>query len=246
MQQAQVKDFNTWLHERPLRRGIGGGLSDSMVYSYMHALRTFFSWLELTEQLDYNPISGITFNRILGNTRQPLSKKEIEQLFAAATTLKQVAVLHLFYSCGLRRSEGETLNTSDIHYKKRLLYVRAGKGAKRRVVPITDKVAMDLEAYYLQDRCSGQVKRVQDEEAYMLNSNGNRMQGKQYNELVKVLVGKAGLPDEISLHHLRHSIATHLLQRGMSMEKVQLFLGHSCIDTTRIYAKPDTTQLTAL
>jgi integrase/recombinase XerD len=107
-------------------------------------------------------------------------------------------------------------------------------------------VAKDLETYYLQDRCSGQVKRVKDEAAFMLNKGGYRMKGGQYNQLLKELTAKAGLPDEVSLHHLRHSIATHLLQSGMSMEKVRDFLGHYTLETTQLYAKPDITQLTLL
>ncbi len=245
VEQVQVKVFYTWLHERPLKRG-NGGLSERMIHHYVYALQTFFSWLEVTGQISYNPISGLKFKRATGNTRQPLTTTQIQQLFTVATTCKEIALLHLFYSCGLRCSEGEALNTGDIHYKKRLLYVRAGKGTKRRVVPITDKVAKDLETYYLQDRCSGQVKRVKEEEAYMLNKGGYRMKGNQYNRLLKELTGKAGIDHEVSLHHLRHSIATHLLQGGMSMEKVRIFLGHSCIDTTRIYAKPDMNQLKLL
>lgn len=245
VQQVQVKEFYSWLQQRPLKRG-HGGLSEMMISHYVYALKTFFSWLEVTEQISYNPISGLKFKRAKGNTRQPLTVTEIQQLFTEATTFKEIAVLHLFYSCGLRRSEGEALNTSDIHYKKRLLYVRAGKGAKRRVVPITDKVAKDLEAYYLQDRCSGQVKRVKDEEAYMLNKGGYRMKGDQYNTLLKELTAKAGIADEVTLHHLRHSIATHLLQSGMAMEKVRDFLGHYTLETTQHYAKPDMNQLKLL
>jgi integrase/recombinase XerD len=213
----------------------------------MYALKTFFSWLEITEQIDYNPISGMKFKRAKQNVREPLTTDEIKQLFAAATSLKETALLHIFYSCGLRRSEGEALNINDIHFKQQLLYVREGKGAKRRVVPITERVSNELEDYYLNERTGSTAKKVKDQEAFMLNRTGNRMNGDQCNNLLKSLIEKSGIskPD-ISLHHLRHSIATHLLQSGMSLEYVRDFLGHSFLETTQIYAKPKAEQLKLL
>ena len=110
-----------------------------MISHYVYALRTFFTWLEVTEGLDYNPISGLKFRRPRQNVREPLTTEEVQALFTAATTLKQRALLHLFYSCGLRRSEGEALNKADVHFRDGLLYVREGKGAKRRVIPMPQK-----------------------------------------------------------------------------------------------------------
>lgn len=243
--QEQVKSFYSWLQIRPLKKR-SGALSEMMIHHYVYALRTFFSWLEVTEQTDYNPISGLTFKRPTQNGREPLSREEVSRLFEAASSLKETALLHLFYSCGLRRSEGAALNIPDVRCKEHLLYVRAGKGAKRRVVPMTGRVAKDLEAYWLQERCSYDARKVADEEAFMLNRIGRRMSGSGYNELFKELAGKAGLAGEITLHHLRHSIATHLLQSGMSLEYVRDFLGHSYLESTQIYARPDSAQLKLL
>ena len=155
-------------------------------------------------------------------------------------------MLHLFYSCGLRRSEGEALNIRDIHFRDQLLYVREGKGARRRVVPLTDRVAADMEAYYLQERCSSTVKKTADEEAFMLNQRGGRLQGDGYIKILNRLKDKAGIDKEITLHHLRHSIATHLLQGGMSMEYVRDFLGHQHLESTQVYAKLSAGQLKGL
>jgi integrase/recombinase XerD len=241
----KVRAFYAWLQDRPLKRR-SGALSEMMIHHYVYALKTFFTWLEITEQIDYNPISGMKFKRPRQNGRAPLSQAEVTQLFEAATGLKETALLHLFYSCGLRRSEGEALNIADVRYKERLLYVRAGKGAKRRVVPMPGRVAKALEAYYLGYRCSGQVKRVKDEAAFMLNRIGARMSGEGYNDLFKRLAARAAIGGEITLHHLRHSIATHLLQSGMSLEYVRDFLGHSFLETTQLYARPSAEQLTLL
>ena len=245
IRQAQVKRFYSWLQIRPLKKR-SGALSEMMIHHYVYALRTFFSWLEVTEQMDYNPISGLTFKRPTQNGREPLSRAEVSRLFEAASSGKETALLHLFYSCGLRRSEGAALNIPDVRCKDHLLYVRAGKGAKRRVVPMTAAVAKELETYWLEERCGYSAKKVKDEEAFMLNRVGCRMSGSGYNELFKELAGKAGLAGEITLHHLRHSIATHLLQSGMSLEYVRDFLGHSYLESTQIYARPDATQLKLL
>ena len=245
VEQQKVKAFYAWLQIRPLKKRTGA-LSDMMIAYYVYALKTFFSWLEITEQIDYNPISGLKFKRAKSNSREPLTTNETADLFAAAATVKETALLHVFYSCGLRRSEGEALNSSDVHFKTQLLYVRAGKGAKRRVVPMTEKVTLDLEAYYLQERCNAQIKTVKDTDAFLLNSTGSRMTGDQCNKLLKALLAKAAIDKEVTLHHLRHSIATHLLQSGMRMEYVRDFLGHYSLETTQIYAKPTAEQLKLL
>lgn len=243
--QQQVRSFYAYLQTRPLKLR-SGALSEMMISHYVYALKTFFTWLEVTGQADYNPISGIRFKTPKQNARQPLDTTEIKQLFEVAATLKQTALLHIFYSCGLRRTEGEMLNIHDIHFKEQLLYVREGKGAKRRVIPLTGKVTADLETYYLQDRCNSQVKRVKDEEAFLLNRTGNRMTGDQCGKLLQQLTDKAGIKKEITLHHLRHSIATHLLQGGMPLEQVRDFLGHYFLETTQVYAKPHAEQLKLL
>lgn len=245
IQQQQVISFYEYLQTRPLQKR-SGALSEMMISHYVYALKTFFTWLEITQQADYNPISGMKFKRPKQNPREPLSKEEVQELFTAATTRKQTALLHIFYSCGLRRSEGESLNIHDINFKQQLLYVREGKGAKRRVVPMTEKVSKELEAYFLQERISSTVKKVKDEDAFLLNRSGGRMNGDQYNKLLKELLDKAGIAKEVTLHHLRHSIATHLLQSGMTMEYVRDFLGHGHLETTQIYAKPTYEQLTLL
>ena len=249
IEQQKVKSFLEFLQTRPLKLR-SGALSEMMISHYVYALKTFFSWCEVTEQIDYNPISGMKFKRPKQNIREPLTTEEIKQLFAITGTLKQQTILHLFYSCGLRRSEGEALNINDVHFKNQLLYVREGKGAKRRVVPITERVSKELEEYYLQERCSTIIKKVKDTEAFLLNNTGSRMKGDQLNKLFKQIVEKSGVTPSgdggITLHHLRHSIATHLLQSGMSMEYVRDFLGHSFLETTQIYAKPKAEQLKLL
>jgi len=228
--QTDILHFYDYLQTRPLKRRTGV-LSEAMINHYVFSLKTFFSWLEQTQQIQYNPISNIKFKRLKGNSRAPLSKEEIQQLFEASRTSKETAILHLFYSCGLRRSEAKNLNTADIHFSTNLLYVREGKGAKRRVIPVNEKVKVALETY-----CHNERTKI-SEEAFMLNRTNQRMSGDSYNRVLKILLKRTSIEKEITLHHLRHSIATHLLENGLNIEFVRDFLGHSHLESTQIYAK---------
>lgn len=228
--QEDIMDFYRYLETRPLKRGTGA-LSEAMIAHYVSGLKTFFNWLEQSGQVKHNPISNIRFKSPRGNPREPLSQKEIQQLFEAAATAKETAILHLFYSCGLRRTEAENLNTADIHFNKNLLYVREGKGAKRRAIPINERVKKELENYHNHERT-----RI-DDGAFVLNGTNRRMSGDSYNRALKKIIERTGINRETTLHHLRHSIATHLLENGLGIEFVRDFLGHSHLEATQIYAK---------
>lgn len=231
--QEHIKVFYEYLQNRKHKRK-ETALSESFINHNIYSLKVFFNWLEESGQIKYNPISNLKFKRPKPNTREPLSKEEILQLFEMALNSKEIAILHLFYSCGLRRTEAENINTADMHFTKNLLYVREGKGSKRRVIPITEKVKKELQQYYNTEIKTNAVK---DLEAFMLNTNLTRMKGDQYNKMLKQILQRTEISKEITLHHLRHSIATHLLENGLSIEFVRDFLGHSQLETTQIYAK---------
>ena len=233
----EITLFYNECRERKNKRK-NGILSASYVYHHIYSLKVFFSWLQQTAQISVNPMSGLHFEASVHNMRSPLSQKQVALLFENALDSKETALLHLFYSCGLRRSEGEKLNKNDIHFSKNLLYVRCGKGAKRRVIPLTDRVKAALEA-------SLEVDNLIDNEAFMCNGKGTRMSGSQYNNLLKKMLKRLEDPLllEVSLHHLRHSIATHLLENGLSILFVRDFLGHKHLEATQIYAKVSNEQL---
>ncbi|TWF40345.1 integrase/recombinase XerD [Chitinophaga polysaccharea] len=238
---VDINLFYEWLHERPLKRG-EGGLSEMMISHYVYALKVFFSWQLETGGIAINPVSVLKFKSPERGYREPLTVDEIQTLFNAAFTFKEYAMLHLFYSCGLRRSEAVWLRLSDVQFRHRLLYVRSGKGARRRVIPLTGKVADSLEQYVLQERGTARYTGS----SFMLNRMGRAMTGKNYVSLLKSLLRRADMCKDISPHYLRHSIATHLLQNEMSMEYVRDFLGHQCLESTQIYARPGVHQLQAL
>lgn len=244
--QKEIQSFYTHLNERPHKKK-GGGLSEQYINHHVYSLKVFFNWLESIGEIKYNPISVMKFRRPKGNPRQPLTQEEIKQLFKSAITLKETAMLHLFYSCGLRRSEAVMLNIKDVHFKQQMLYVREGKGAKRRAVPMTARVTKELESYYTEERRTVPIAiGTKDREAFMLNRAGTRMLGESYNRALKEIIARTEITKEASLHHLRHSIATHLLESGLSLEYVRDFLGHAFLESTQIYTKVNQRQLNKL
>jgi len=234
----------TWyyrrLRERPCH-GRPGTLSDGMVHAHLWALRIFFSLMLSEGRIMVDPLSMLSFPSPLKKEREVLSKEEVEKLYQASETLLDRAILGLFYGCGLRKSEAQALNIKDISFRGRLLYVRSGKGKRRRVVPISGKVTGDLKNYYHQERISMLRKSSypEREKAFILNSHGERMLGQSFWRRLRYLVLKAGIenPGRITLHSLRHSIATHLLAGGLSVEQVRDFLGHTNIESTQIYTR---------
>jgi integrase/recombinase XerD len=229
-----------YLKERPCH-GRPGTLSDSVVHSHLWAIRILFDFLQAEGNIEVNPFSLLSFSSPVKQQREVLTRKEIEKLYHACETLLDRAILGLFYGLGLRKSEVQALNVRDISFKSRLLYVRSGKGKRRRVVPITGKVTEDLKNYYHVERVRmlRKSKDPERENAFILNKLGDRMLGNSFWRRLRYLVLKAGIenPGRITLHSLRHSIATHLLHSGLSVEQVRDFLGHTSLDSTQVYTR---------
>jgi integrase/recombinase XerD len=196
-----IRKHYDYLCERP-NHNRGGNLSDSLVHHHLYALKTFMNYQEQNGNIGSNPFGVLTFPRPQYQSRQVLGREEIKTLYQACQSMRDKAMLSLFYGCGLRRSEAIKLNINDIHFKGQLLYVRSGKGKKRRVVPMTGQVAADLQNYYLYERGLYMKGVTRDNQnAFVLNNHGNRML--DYWKRLKYLVRQAGLPGWVSLHHLR-------------------------------------------
>lgn len=225
-----IDKFIEYLDSRPLknREGI---LSESMKNHYTGAIRKFFIWLEQEGFITENPVSNYEFKHYKSGTRQPLSQSEVLRLFEAAETYREKSLLHLFYSCGLRRTEAVLLQITDIDLKKKFLYVREGKGSKRRVIPITGTVKRDFYIYLSKERPLKTAKE------FIIGHMGRGMGGDMMNRIIQRIGVKAGIEKHFTPHHLRHSIATHLLEQGLQIDYVKNFLGHSGIESTAIYTK---------
>jgi site-specific recombinase XerD len=182
----------------------------------MYSIRLFYDYLEQTGIITENPTTLTSFPKAKYKERIILTREDIKQLYEAAETMKEKTFLALFYGCGLRRSEAEKLNVHDIDMESGLLYVREGKGKKRRAVPMSEKVKADLGNYINFER-KYEVK-LHHEASLMINGRGTRMTKSTYYKFFGRLLVKSGIALSagagISIHNLRHTIATHLLEKN--------------------------------
>jgi len=146
--------------------------------------------------------------------------KEIEPRQALATL-----ILDLCYGCGLRKSEVYNLLIEDIDLDKKILFVRQAKGYKDRYVPMSEKINERVKMFIYQHRKAFQVTHKRLFPLYK----------ESMYYYIKQLRTASGLGKDFALHSLRHSIATHLLQNGMTIEQIARFLGHSSLESTQIY-----------
>ncbi|MEM9930828.1 MAG: tyrosine-type recombinase/integrase, partial [Bacteroidota bacterium] len=200
-----IKQHYAYLLERPSLRA--GTLSQHTIVGYLFALRLMLDYAERHGIIRINPMSGLRFRRPKIGRKLVCSRADIQRLYAACLDDRERAILHLLYGCGLRRMEAEALNVGDVDYLGALLYVRKGKGKKRRVIPLTELLRLELSRYEKTERRYWQVQP--NTKAFLLNDRGSRMRGNTIHNRLKVIVAKAQLNPKISAHILRHSIATH-------------------------------------
>ena len=235
----QPKHLTTYyaIIQKEISRKTGSLRSLKTLWNMMYSIELFFVILQDTEQITKNPFSTLKFTYPKGHyERTVLTQDEIRQLYKSCESLQERALLSLGYGCGLRVSEIVSLNVEDIKLREAILVVKRGKGNKRRVIPLSNKVKEDLYNYFYYER---PATLALPEIAFVLHSLGRRMKKYTYNKLLKILVERTEnetiKQKQITMHTLRHSIATHLLEQGMSIEQVREFLGHTEIETTEIY-----------
>ena len=233
--------YKTHLEERPNQRK-AGNLSLSEQRHHLWAIRLFYRFMEQTRIIETNPAHALKYPPLDPNERTPLTQDDIQTLYQSAKTRTQRAILALLYGCGLRRTEAVKLTLRDIDFRQNLLYVRSGKGKKRRVIPLSIETKNDLYKYAFNDRIALmkplqsldiQTSRSQSV-AFLLNQKGKNMTGNTLAKNLEALRKQSPIA-ALTCHTLRHAIATHLLENGLSVEQVRDFLGHQQLETTQIY-----------
>lgn len=239
IQAGEIIAYYEHLRERPNHRK-EGGLSETMIRHHLFGLRLFFDYLMEAGEIESSPARLPKFNIGKPNERNILSTEEVQELYASCETKRDRALIGIAYGCGLRRNEIEKLNAVDVILNKGIVIVREGKGGKYRAVPVSDSVLKDLKEYMLYERYRNIIPG-QQQAAFFVNDYGKPISGDKHNERLKSLIGRTHNPVIISkgitLHCLRHSIATHLLDNGASIEFVQKFLGHAEMDTAMVYSR---------
>jgi len=250
----QTKHLTTYYTtiQKETNRRTGNPKSLKTLCNMMHSIELFFIMLQDTSQLTANPFSTLKFTYPKQyHERTVLTQEEIKQLYETCRSFTERSLLSLAYGCGLRVSEIVSLNVEDIKLREAILIVKRGKGNKRRVIPLSNKVKEDLSNYVYYERPSSlPFGEGWGGASFIFNSKGGRMRKHTYNKQLKILVerteNEAIKQKQISMHTLRHSIATHLLEQGMGIEQVREFLGHAEIETTEIYTHISQNQLNKL
>ena len=196
-------------------------LSESGIAGIMRAIRLYFDYLQRTGEIKLSPYQ-LKIKTPKYEERKVFTEEEIKKLYTKSNKL-QAIILHLCYACGLRRTEATELNIKDIDLENCLLYIKKGKGKKRRVIPFTKQVQRDIKDFIFSSEGKENLLNITPERIYIE---------------FKYLLKKTGLENQgFTLHCLRHTIATQLLEQGMELEKVRDFLGHQYLGTTQIYTR---------
>lgn len=238
---AEIIGYYEYIIERP-NQNKEGGLSDSMIRHHLFSIRVFFDYLLDANEIKSSPAKIPKFQIAKKKERNICSIEEIKQLYDACQTKRERAILALAYGCGLRRSEISKLNTTDVLLHKGTLLVRSGKYSKSRTIPLSNSVIKDLKEYLIYERAKYFTQNNYEESSsFLINNIGKRMAGQKIGEHLKQIILRTNnnelLRKEITLHCLRHSIATHLLDKGANMEFVRDLLGHAEMDTAQLYSK---------
>lgn len=158
-----------------------------------------------------------------------LSRKEIKDILDNTQNLKHRLMVELLYSTGLRLSECINLKYSDMDLNDGIGWVRLGKGAKDRIFIVSEMFRKDLLEYI--------EKTGADGKGLIFSVNGRKMSPRGIQHAIKVSAERAGIEKDVHVHTLRHSFATHLLENGVDIRKIQKLLGHSNLQTTQIYTQ---------
>jgi integrase/recombinase XerD len=156
-----------------------------------------------------------------------LSAEEVTRLLKAPRNLKHRCMLQLIYGCGLRRGELLKLRPTDLDFDRKVLWVRGGKGQKDRMVPLSIKLIQLLRDYQAQYSTTNWLFEGQQA--------GEAYDERSLQSVFKQACAKAGVQKEATLHWLRHSYATHLLESGTDLRYIQVLLGHKSSKTTELY-----------
>jgi integrase/recombinase XerC len=247
---AQLGSNWTWDQvDRPMLRGFLGyltrnGLAKRSTARSLSAVRTLFKFLHREDLIETNPASAVSSPKLEKYLPAWLERRQVDVLFdmaelrareGAFADVRNLAILELFYSTGMRLSELRGVNRGDLDLVTQQVKVR-GKGRKERIIPVGNKASLALRNY--ESRRDELVRRLgpkADKSAWFLGPRGKRLSVRAIQDVVTDFLDRIDENAGLSTHSLRHSFATHLLDAGADLRAVQELLGHASISTTQIY-----------
>lgn len=207
------------------------GLSVSYQNQIVNAVKLFFITVQ-NKRIDVDKIHRPQKPKTLPNV---LSKEEVKLILNAHSNIKHKTMLCLIYACGLRRGELLNLRPTDVDSKRGLLIIRQAKGRKDRIAPISEKTIEMLRDYY----------KMYKPKIWLFEGQtaGEKYSEKSLQNVLKQALEKAKIKKPVTLHWLRHSYATHLLEAGTDLRYIQELLGHKSSKTTELYTHVSTKSL---
>ncbi|SEQ08666.1 site-specific tyrosine recombinase/integron integrase [Flavobacterium urocaniciphilum] len=203
-------------------------LSSSYQNQIVNAIKLFFKIVK-ESSIDIEKIHRPKREKKLPNV---LSKEEVKQIISSPINFKHRVMLSLIYSCGLRCGELLTLQPQHIDSKRNIILIKQAKGKKDRIVPLSPKILELLREYY----------KLYKPKVYLFEGQqpGNRYEARSLQQVLKNALQKTEITKPVTLHWLRHSYATHLLESGTDLRYIQELLGHNSSKTTEIYTHVST------
>lgn len=221
------------------RKKDGKGISPRTQKHHLCVLQQLFKWLCRKRHILTNPASDLELPRVPKSLpRQTLNQEEIEQVMNQPDLLDPVGfrdrtIMEVLYSTGIRRGEVVNLRSSQVDAVNGVLFIKEGKGAKDRYVPIGERALYWIEEYSQKVRPSLQIQGSED--FLFLTEYGEPMLVKNLSYRIRKHISKAELGKTGSCHMFRHSMATHMLNNGADIRFIQQILGHASLESTEIY-----------
>ncbi len=235
---ADLEEYQRFLHQYRSPRN-GQPLVVNTQLARLGCVRRFFAWLCRTGTIPANPAADLDLPRKQARALpKALNPQEIQALLAVPNPddpfgLRDRAILELFYSTGIRRSEMTRLDLGDYDGSTNTLLVRKGKGGKSRMLPIGERAAAWLDLYLIQSR--PHFHHLPQQTALFLSGYGSRITPNYLGNWIKKLMIRCGIDKPGSCHLFRHSCATDIHRGGADICYVQEMLGHARMETTQIY-----------
>ena len=235
---ATVREFLVALHNKNYSR--------ATTARKLATLRSFYKFLVRRGYLQSSPVAVIRTPKQEKRLPKFLEIEQIEALFDAPDRdtilgLRDWAMLEVMYSTGVRVSELVGLDITDVDFDESILHVR-GKGRRERLSPAGQR-ALDAIRQYIAKRGQPKPGQIVDQQALFVNKSGQRLSTRSVRRKLDKYLAQAGLDPSISPHTLRHTFATHMLNKGADLRSVQELLGHRSLSTTQVYTHLTTGRL---
>lgn len=260
---SDILSYIIWLDDEPCEN-----VNFSKVREYIHfiqkfnykkttiarkisSIRTFYKYLNREQKIDTNPAENLNLPKKPKSLPKFLTDDEVEKILSnvkmdTPAGFRNRAILELLWAGGMRISELSGLNFGDLNLDENEIRV-FGKGAKERIVLVSNKAKNYLENYIKTARPlitkNYQMLSISEDAPVFINRTGFRLQPRMVRKIINEIVAKIELPKHVSPHMFRHSFATHLIENGADLRVVQELLGHASISNTQIYTHVSTQHL---